>query len=63
MKGMNSTGAPLVHVPGWVGGLMDGCKSRFKDCLQQSKIITRQKGIISSTNSIMIIVSVTFSVF
>jgi hypothetical protein len=23
---------------GWVGGWMDGCKSRFKDCLQQSKI-------------------------
>jgi hypothetical protein len=42
MKGINSTGAPLVHVPGWMGGWMDGwmggCKSRFKDCLQQSKI-------------------------
>jgi hypothetical protein len=22
---------------GWMGGWMDGCKSRFKDCLQQSK--------------------------
>jgi hypothetical protein len=33
MKGINSTGAPLVHVPGWMGG----CKSLFKDCLQQSK--------------------------
>jgi hypothetical protein len=41
MKGINSTGAPLVDVPGWmggwVGGWMGGCKSRFKDCLQQSK--------------------------
>jgi hypothetical protein len=31
MKGINSTGAPLVHVPGWVGGWvdgwMDGCKA------------------------------------
>jgi hypothetical protein len=36
MKGINSTGAPLVHVPGWMGGWMGGCKSRFKDCLQQS---------------------------
>jgi hypothetical protein len=44
MKGINSTGAPLVQVPGWVGGWvggwmdgwMDGSKSRFKDCLQQS---------------------------
>ena len=43
MKGIDSTGAPLVHVPGWVdgwmGGWMDGwmgrSKSRFKDCLQQ----------------------------
>jgi hypothetical protein len=25
-------------VDGWVGGWMGGCKSRFKDCLQQSKI-------------------------
>jgi hypothetical protein len=24
-------------VDGWVGGWMDGSKSRFKDCLQQSK--------------------------
>jgi hypothetical protein len=45
MKGMDSTGAPLVHVPGWmggwvggwVGGWMGGSKSRSKDCLQQSK--------------------------
>jgi hypothetical protein len=34
MKGINSTGAHFAHVPGW----MDGSKSRFKDCLQQSKI-------------------------
>ena len=42
MKGIDSTGAHLVHVPGWMGGWMggwmDGSKSRFKDCLQQSKI-------------------------
>jgi hypothetical protein len=42
MKGIDSTGASLVHVPGWMGGWvdgwMDGCKSGFKDCLQQSKI-------------------------
>jgi hypothetical protein len=24
MKGITSTGAPLVHVPGWMGGWMDG---------------------------------------
>jgi hypothetical protein len=45
MKGINRTGAPLVHVPGWVGGWVDGwvdgSKSRFKDCLQQSKIFPR----------------------
>jgi hypothetical protein len=23
MKGINSTGAPLVHIPGWVGGWVD----------------------------------------
>jgi hypothetical protein len=40
MKGINSTGAPLVHVPGWMGGWVGGCKSRFKDCLQQSKMST-----------------------
>jgi hypothetical protein len=39
MKGIDSTGAPLVHVPGWVDGWVDGSKSCFKDCLQQSKII------------------------
>ncbi len=37
MKGINRTGAPLVHVPGWMDGWMGGSKSRFKDCLQQSK--------------------------
>jgi hypothetical protein len=26
-------------VDGWMDGWMDGCKSRFKDCLQQSKRI------------------------
>jgi hypothetical protein len=24
MKGINSTGAPLVHVPGWVDGWVGG---------------------------------------
>jgi hypothetical protein len=24
MKGINSTGAPLVHVPGWMGGWVCG---------------------------------------
>ena len=24
MKGIDSTGAPLVHVPGWVGGWVGG---------------------------------------
>jgi hypothetical protein len=24
MKGINSTGAPLVHVPGWMDGWMGG---------------------------------------
>jgi hypothetical protein len=38
MKGIDSTGAPLVHVPGWMDEWVDGSKSRFKDCLQQSKI-------------------------
>jgi hypothetical protein len=48
MKGIASTGAPKIHVPGWMDGWMDGwmggwvggCKSRFKDCLQQSKTWT-----------------------
>jgi hypothetical protein len=38
MKGIDSTGASLVHVPGWV----DGSKSRFKDCLQLSKMTKSQ---------------------
>ncbi len=38
MKGKDSTGAPLVHVPAWMDGWMDGSKSRFKYCLQQSKM-------------------------
>jgi hypothetical protein len=37
MKGIDSTGAPLVHVPGWMGGWLGGSKIGFKDCLQQSK--------------------------
>jgi hypothetical protein len=48
MKGIDITGAPLVHVPGWVGGWMDGwvggwmdgSKSCSKYCLQQSKILS-----------------------
>jgi hypothetical protein len=40
MKGIDSAGAHLVHVPGWMDAWMDGCvdgsKSHFKDCLQQS---------------------------
>jgi hypothetical protein len=42
--GIDITGSPLVHVPGWMGiwmgGWMDGSKSRSKYCLQQSKIVT-----------------------
>jgi hypothetical protein len=34
MKMGQSKGAKK-HVPGWVGKLMDGCKSLSKDCLQQ----------------------------
>jgi hypothetical protein len=37
MKGIDSTGAPLVHVLGWMDGWVDRSKSGFKDCLQQSK--------------------------
>jgi hypothetical protein len=49
MKGIDSTGAHFVHVPGWMDGWMDewmdgwmdgwvdGSKSRVKECLQQSK--------------------------
>ncbi len=40
MKGIDSSGAPFVHVPGWVGGWVDGSKSGFKDCLQQQKMLT-----------------------
>jgi hypothetical protein len=28
---------------GWVGGWVDGSKSRFKDCLQQSKKGKKEK--------------------
>jgi hypothetical protein len=38
MKGIDSTGAPFVHVPGWMDGWVGGSKSRFQDCLQRSKI-------------------------
>jgi hypothetical protein len=27
---------------GWMGGWVGGCKSRFKDCLQQSKIVVKR---------------------
>ena len=30
-------------VEGWMGGWMYGCKSHFKDCLLQSKIISKTK--------------------
>ena len=54
MKGIESTGAALVYVPGWMDGLMDGwidgwmggCKSRLKDCLQQSKTLNREKTLV-----------------
>jgi hypothetical protein len=36
MKGIDNTGAHLVHGPGWMDGWVDGSKSHFKDCLQQS---------------------------
>jgi hypothetical protein len=42
MKGIDSNGAPLVHVPGWMDGWMGGNKSGFKDCLQHSKNIKLQ---------------------
>jgi hypothetical protein len=31
-------------VGGWVGGWMDGSKSGFKDCLEQSKILSPNCG-------------------
>jgi hypothetical protein len=31
MKGINITGAPLVHVPGWVGGWMGGWMDGWMD--------------------------------
>jgi hypothetical protein len=31
-------------VDGWVGGWVGGCKSRFKDCLQQSKMLVPLRG-------------------
>jgi hypothetical protein len=30
MKGIDSTGAPLVHVTGWVGGWMGGWMDGWK---------------------------------
>jgi hypothetical protein len=35
MKGINSTGAPLVHVPGWMGGWMDGWMDGVKAVLMK----------------------------
>jgi hypothetical protein len=46
MKGIDSTGAALVHVPRWMDGWVGGCKSRFKDCLQQSKISSKLYHIV-----------------
>jgi hypothetical protein len=34
MKGINRTGAPLVHVPGWMGGWMGGWVGGVKDILR-----------------------------
>jgi hypothetical protein len=31
MKGIDSTGAPLVHVPGWMGGWVDGWMDGWMD--------------------------------
>jgi hypothetical protein len=39
-------------VDGWVGGWVGGCKSRFKDCLQQSKIGNGDSVIGESMQSI-----------
>jgi hypothetical protein len=69
MKGINSTGAPLVHVPwmdgwvdgwmgGWVDGWMGGCKSCFKDCLQQSKIQLSYFYIIACFNYMDLIIEI-----
>jgi hypothetical protein len=30
MKGIDSTGAPLVHVPGWMDGWVDGWMDGWK---------------------------------
>ena len=30
----------ILVLVGWMDGWMDGCKSRFNDCLQQSEILT-----------------------
>jgi hypothetical protein len=41
MKGKDSTSAPLVHVPRWMGG----SKSPFRDCLQPSKITQKRANL------------------
>jgi hypothetical protein len=52
MKSIDSTGVPLVHVPGWMGGWVSGSKSGFKNCLQQSKIPETDVGIIKKGRNI-----------
>jgi hypothetical protein len=47
MKGIDSAGAQLVHVPGWmngwIGGWVDGSKSHFKDCLTNKGLLAAIK--------------------
>jgi hypothetical protein len=39
MKGTNSTGAPLVHVPGWMDGWV-GVKAVLRIAYSNQKVIT-----------------------
>jgi hypothetical protein len=48
MKGIDSTGAPLVHVPGWVDGWMDGWVSGLMEVKAVLRIAhSNQKVLIS----------------
>ena len=44
-----------LYGTGWQDGWMDGCKSRVKDCLQQSKIgkVIMSRGLLLHDNIII----------
>jgi hypothetical protein len=56
MKGINSTGAPLVHVPGWMDGWMDGwvgVKAVLRIAYSNQQITKQKTKFLNISNQIV----------